>query len=87
MKKVLLLALVLFMGISARVKAADTDISKLDNVVYISPLTAEAGTTVELSVKMKNNAYPHLFSCIPLFARRHELCARPGWLPPSLSEH
>lgn len=54
MKKVLLLALVLFMGISARVKAADTDISKLDNVVYISPLTAEAGTTVELSVKMKN---------------------------------
>ena len=54
MKKVLLLALVLFMGISARVKAADTDISKIDNVVYISPLTAEAGTTVELSVKMKN---------------------------------
>lgn len=54
MKKILFLALILFMGVSFRVKAADTDISKMDNVIYISPVSAEAGTEITLSVKMKN---------------------------------
>lgn len=32
----------------------DTDISQLDNVVYIEPVTAYAGNTMTLSIKMKN---------------------------------
>jgi hypothetical protein len=54
MKKTLLFAMALFMGTSISVKAGNTDISTLDNVIYIEPVTAEAGTEVTLSVKMKN---------------------------------
>lgn len=34
----------------------NTDLSGYDNVIYISPFVASAGTQIELSVKMKNTA-------------------------------
>ena len=33
----------------------DTDISQLDNVIYINPVTTRAGVEITLSVNMKNN--------------------------------
>lgn len=34
----------------------DTDVSTIDNVIYISPFTVTAGTQTTLSIKMKNKA-------------------------------
>ena len=34
----------------------DTDVSTIDNVIYISPFTVSAGTQTTLSIKMKNKA-------------------------------
>lgn len=37
-------------------KAANTDISALDNIIYVEPFNAAAGTQVQMSFKMKNSA-------------------------------
>jgi len=46
-------------GASSRLlcpRRVNTDLSGYDNVIYISPFVASAGTQIELSVKMKNTA-------------------------------
>ena len=49
--------LMLCIGHACMVSAADTDVSVLDNVIYIEPFQASPGTTaLELSIKMKNTA-------------------------------
>ena len=53
MKKILLFAFL--STVVFTIKAEDTDISGMDNVVYIEPCTAEAGSEYVLSVKMKNS--------------------------------
>lgn len=59
MKKVFLFA---FISMIAWVmKAENTDISDMDNVVYIEPCTAEAGSEYVLSVKMKNSIVAESF--------------------------
>ena len=46
------MALCLWFGLQT--KAENTDISSMENVIYIEPVTAVAGTEVTLSVRMKN---------------------------------
>jgi hypothetical protein len=53
MKKLLIPLVMMCLGIVS-VKAQVTDISTIDNVVYLNPVTANAGTQCVLSVKMKN---------------------------------
>ena len=49
--------LMLCIGHTDMVSAADTDVSAIDNVIYIESFQASAGTTaLELSIKMKNTA-------------------------------
>lgn len=52
MKKFILLATLCTVAMT--MSAENTDISGMDNVVYIEPCTAEAGSEYTLSVKMKN---------------------------------
>ena len=54
MKKKLLSLLALFAGVFVSVYAENTDISALETVVYINPVSAEAGMDLTLSVRMKN---------------------------------
>ena len=54
MKKILLFAMVLFFGLANPLRAENTDISTLENVVYIEPFSMAAGSQHTLSVKMKN---------------------------------
>jgi len=54
-KKKLLLGFLLFIGCSNLAKA-DTDISSMDNVLYIESFSTEQGKNIELSIKMKNSA-------------------------------
>ena len=52
MKKILFVLLALGMGMTAQ--AENTNVSTINNTVYIEPATATTGKTVTLSVKMKN---------------------------------
>ena len=54
MKKILFTTMVLLLGLSNPMKAENTDISTLENVVYIEPFSMAAGSQHTLSVKMKN---------------------------------
>ena len=57
MKKLIIPMLMLCIGHACMVSAADTDVSTIDNVIYIEPFQASPGTTaLELSIKMKNTA-------------------------------
>ncbi len=57
MKKVLLLLVILLCsGYCNWVHAENTDVSTIENVVYITPFTASAGTEISLSINMKNTA-------------------------------
>ena len=53
MKKTILLAFLCTMATA--MNAENTDISEMDNVVYIEPCSAETGSQYVLSVKMKNS--------------------------------
>ena len=53
MKKIFFLLTVLCLGL-VQVKAEDTDVSDIDNVLYLNPVTANVGTRCVLSVQMKN---------------------------------
>ena len=55
MKKTLFFMLVFSLGVFVQAKGEDTDISLLDNVIYIDPMTAESGSRIELSVMMNNS--------------------------------
>ena len=59
MKKFLLLATLCTVAMT--MSAENTDISGMDNVVYIEPCTAEAGSEYTLSVKMKNTVVAESF--------------------------
>ena len=54
MKKYLISFMVFCLGLTGTVKAENTDISSLENVIYISPLSASAGSQLDLSIRMKN---------------------------------
>ena len=57
MKKTVSLILMLCMGQALTLRAQDTDISGIDNVAYITPVSVERGTAkVSLPVYMKNTA-------------------------------
>lgn len=57
MKKLIIPMLMLCVGNASMMRAADTDVSTIDNVVYIESFQASAGATaLELSIKMKNTA-------------------------------
>lgn len=54
MKQLFISILALVLGIATQVHAQDTDISKIENVVYMQPATYAAGTQQTLSIRMKN---------------------------------
>jgi len=57
MKKTALLILMLCVGSAMSLKAQNTDVSAIDNVLYIEPFSVDKGTTeYDLSVCMKNTA-------------------------------
>lgn len=57
MKKLIIPMLMLYIGHAGTVSAEDTDVSAIDNVIYIESFQASPGTTeLELSIKMKNTA-------------------------------
>ena len=62
MKTLKLLMLLFSIGILGAY-AEDTDISKVDNTLYIENVTVEKGTEVTLSLKMKNNLSITGFQC------------------------
>lgn len=53
MKKILMIVFVSMLCMAAKAQTA-TDVSTMDNVVYMEPVTIAAGTTQTLSIKMKN---------------------------------
>ena len=55
MKKIVLSAMVLCLFQTQALMAQDTDISGIENVIYIAPQTADAGSQYTLSVSMKNS--------------------------------
>jgi len=57
MKKLFLLILMCCLGETCIMKAANTDISSIANVIYIEPFQVQPGVTnYELSIRMKNSA-------------------------------
>lgn len=54
MKKFMIPILMLCLGYAGMMHATNTDISTLNNVIYIEPFTATQGTQVQMSIKMKN---------------------------------
>lgn len=58
MKKMMIsLLMLLAVGQWSTVQAENTDVSTLDNVIYIAPFNVEtAGSQVTLSIQMKNSA-------------------------------
>ena len=58
MKKILIPLLVLLMGQTGSVKADDTDLTAIDNVIYCAPLEALAGTTTATLSFCMNNTVP-----------------------------
>ena len=56
MKKYMIPILMLYLGYAGMMKAANTDISTLDNIIYVEPFNAAASAQVQMSIKMKNSA-------------------------------
>ena len=56
MKKFIIPILMLCLGYAGMMRAANTDISALDNIIYVEPFNAAAGAQVQVSIKMKNSA-------------------------------
>ena len=56
MKKLFVTILMLSLAHVCVLKAANTDITTLDNIVYVEPFEAEAGDQVYITFKMKNTA-------------------------------
>jgi hypothetical protein len=56
MKKFIIPILMLCLGYAGMTKAANTDISTLNNIIYVEPFNAAAGAQVQVSIKMKNSA-------------------------------
>ncbi len=57
MKKIMILLTMLFaIGQWSTVQAENTDLSLIDNVIYITPFSAEAGSEIIVSFSMKNSA-------------------------------
>lgn len=56
MKKLFISFLMLCIGYTGMTRAANTDISGIENVIYISPFSVAQGAQVNLSIKMKNAA-------------------------------
>ena len=57
MKKLIIPFLMLCVGYASMTRAENTDISNIDNVIYISPFSVSQGAQeVALSIKMKNTA-------------------------------
>lgn len=56
MKKIIIPILMLCLGYAGMTKAANTDISTLNNIIYVEPFNAAAGAQVQMSIKMKNSA-------------------------------
>jgi hypothetical protein len=54
MKKFLISFLVFSLGLTGMVKAENTDITSMENVIYIAPFSASAGSQVNVSICMKN---------------------------------
>lgn len=67
MKKLLTLLTVAAAAIANPAQAQVTDVSTLDNVVYIEPVTLMAGTTANLSVQMKNTVGIVGYQCDIIF--------------------
>ena len=64
MKKTTLLIMMLSLASALTLKAQNTDVSGIDNVLYITPFSVEPGTTsLELQVSMKNTAAIRGFQC------------------------
>ena len=59
MKKVIIFTFMSMMAFA--MKAENTDISGMENVIYIEPCTAEAGSEYVMSVKMKNSIVAESF--------------------------
>lgn len=55
MRKYLFAIMVFCIGIISQAKAENTDISNMDNVIYIEPMTAQVGSEITLSIRMKNS--------------------------------
>lgn len=56
MKKFMIPILMLCLGYAGMMKAANTDITTMDNIIYVEPFNAAAGTQMQMSIKMKNTA-------------------------------
>lgn len=56
MKKFIIPILMLCLGYAGMMRAANTDISTMDNIIYVEPFNVAAGTQVQMSIKMKNTA-------------------------------
>ncbi len=56
MKKIVLSLILLCSGYCNAAHAENTDVSGIENVVYITPFTASAGSEISLSINMKNTA-------------------------------
>lgn len=54
MKKMIFPILMLFVGYASIMKAEDSDLSAINNVIYVKPTTANVGETTTLSICMKN---------------------------------
>ena len=54
MKKYIFSFLVFCLGLTDLVRAEKTDVSSMENVIYIAPFTALAGSQVDVSICMKN---------------------------------
>ena len=54
MKKFIIPILMFCLGYAGMMNAANTDISSLNNVIYIEPFTTTQGAQVQMSIKMKN---------------------------------
>ncbi len=59
MKKIFIPILMLCLGFATQVQAEDTDLTTLNNVIYVEPMTVDVekdGTEIYLSFQMKNSA-------------------------------
>ena len=64
MKRIFLLfSMLLLLGLSNAVMAEDTDISALDNAIYIENFEAGIGKQVTISIKMKNSGQIRGYQC------------------------
>ncbi len=65
MKKLLFLTLAFCLSfVTLQAHAQDTDIKNYNNIIYIEPVSVNAGSTHTLSVKMKNSMEVEAFTDI-----------------------